>query len=1073
MYSFKKACAMISALAVTAGAMAAFPESSVSQLSAQAVYVSNDFDISYEGWCNAGELTELTADVQNPHGGSRSMLVSNRQTPDDGVSSAKGFYLWGGRKYDYSVFVRHTGSSDENFKVTLSYLLSDEETWETVTVAEKTAAGGEWTKLEGSYKAPEGASEFVVKITTDSTCDFNFDDFNVSGKKYTENTVSAADGGLKDEFANYFRVGNILNGGTVKNSAITSMYLKNFNAIECENETKPDATLVQNGSTDTNVKVSLNSCAAIADFCDKNGLGFRGHTLVWHSQTPQWFFKQGFNANNGWVSQSVMDQRLESYIKNMFAAFKTQYPNLNLYAYDVANECMNDSNGGPRQGGYGNGASPWTQIYGGNGFIEKAFKYARQYAPEGCDLYYNDYNEYMANGKMQAIQSLAKNLYGKGLLDGVGMQSHVPANATGFAGTEDYLKAMDSYLAIGCDVQVTELDISLESGKYSLQDQANKYKAIFSHAVEHNKANKAGQGKVTLVQVWGPNDANSWLKSGSDALLFDKNNQPKAAYNTLINLLPASEWGDGNNPPGSVPAAPPEPDKDGYWFHDTFESGTDSWSARGGCTAESSSASKYQGSKSLSISGRTDAWNGGQKSLSTRIFEPGKEFAFSACFTNTTGADAVEFKLTLQYSDASGETQYDMVAQTSANKGEYVQLYNPNYRIPSGASDLVLVVETTEELCDFFVDEVIGAPAGTVIDGPKSTVVTPTRVKGDIDMDSRITVADMVLMKNGILSGFTGKAAESNADVDNSGTANAEDAVNLQKYLLGVISEFPDNTPPEPEKKPMRTISEYTKVVQANVAMSEPADSKQEKAGVKYGTLENKSYYSSFCKREKKYNVLLPANYSKDKKYPVLYVMHGYWENQDRMIIKGNGTMYTKQIIGNAIAEGAAEDMIVVFPYIYSSQTQNDCSAMDDANNVAYDNFGTVLTTELMPLIEKEYSVATGRENTAITGFSMGGRESLNIGMKYPDRFGYVGAICPAPGASGAWKFASEEAAPSLIFITAGGNDTVVYTTPEGYHNNFTKNSVPHIWHYYQAGYHGDNSIHAHIYNFVRAIFKA
>ena len=126
-----------------------------------------------------------------------------------------------------------------------------------------------------------------------------------------------------------------------------------------------------------------------------------------------------------------------------------------------------------------------------------------------------------------------------------------------------------------------------------------------------------------------------------------------------------------------------------------------------------------------------------------------------------------------------------------------------------------------------------------------------------------------------------------------------------------------------------------------------------------------------------------------------------------------------------------------------------------------------------MPLIEKEYSVATGRENTAITGFSMGGRESLMIGMKHPDLFGYVGAICAAPGATGAFQFASEEAAPSLILLTAGSNDQTVYNTPEGYHNNFTKNNVPHIWHYVNGGYHGDNCIRAHIYNFVRFIFKA
>ncbi|MDE6670914.1 MAG: esterase family protein [Ruminococcus sp.] len=247
----------------------------------------------------------------------------------------------------------------------------------------------------------------------------------------------------------------------------------------------------------------------------------------------------------------------------------------------------------------------------------------------------------------------------------------------------------------------------------------------------------------------------------------------------------------------------------------------------------------------------------------------------------------------------------------------------------------------------------------------------------------------------------------------------------------------------------------------------------RKKSGVKYGTVKSGTYYSTTCNRNKPYNILLPANYSENKKYPVLYVLHGYWENQDRMIIKGNDTMYTKQIIGNAIADGEAEDIIVVFPYVYSSATQENCSAMDDANNEAYDNFINDLIKDLMPHIESTYSVKTGRENTAITGFSMGGRESLLIGMQRSDLFGYVGAICPAPGVTGSFKWNSEKEAPPLLFITAGSNDTVVYSNPENYHNNFTKNNVPHIWHYVNSGDHGDNSIHAHLYNYIRFIFKA
>ena len=170
-----------------------------------------------------------------------------------------------------------------------------------------------------------------------------------------------------------------------------------------------------------------------------------------------------------------------------------------------------------------------------------------------------------------------------------------------------------------------------------------------------------------------------------------------------------AEW----NPPTVV-----EPDADGYWFHDTFESGMNNWSARGGCSAAASSDTKYKGSKSLNLSGRDAAWNGGQKPLSTSIFTPGKSYAFSACFTNLEGSDPTEFKLTLQY-ELDGEAKYDKIAQATAKRGEYVQLYNDNYTIPSGATKLVLVVETTEETCDFYVDEIIAAPAGTKIDGPK------------------------------------------------------------------------------------------------------------------------------------------------------------------------------------------------------------------------------------------------------------------------------------------------------------------------------------------------------------------
>ena len=516
-----------------------------------------------------------------------------------------------------------------------------------------------------------------------------------------------------------------------------------------------------------------------------------------------------------------------------------------------------------------------------------------------------------------------------------------------------------------------------------------------------------------------------------------------------------------------------EPDENGYYFHNTFESGTESWAGRGSASVAVNTNQHYAGSDSLYCSDREANWNGATRAISSNIFKAGEEYSFSANVKCDEGPASQMFYLTLQYENGSGETQYDKIAKVEVPKGEWVQLYNPSYKIPDNAYDMHFYVETAEGTDSFYVDETIGGVAGLDIDGPKPAKIIP----GDINGDEVINSLDMVAARKALTGKeFSSSAAKKAADVNGDGDFTVADALLIQQFILGKISEFPQEEPAKrvEEDKPSNnyTMAEYTKLVETKLANKEPDSSHQERASVKYGTIKSGTYYSTTCKREKPYNILLPANYDSSKKYPVLYVMHGYWENQDRMITKGNSTMYTRQIIGNAIAEGEAEDMIVVFPYIYSSATQKDCSAMDDANNAAYDNFINDLTKDLMPHIEKTYSVKTGRENTAITGFSMGGRESLLIGMKRPDLFSYVGAICPAPGATGSFNWKSGEE-PHLLFITAGSNDEVVYSTPNGYHDSFTKNGVPHVWHYVNGGYHGDNSIHAHLYNFVRAVFKA
>ncbi len=783
---FKKAAAATISLVCCAGMASLMPFTEEKAYAAE--YVHNDFEVNFDGWYGNGDSVRLRAIPGEGFEASRGMRVSGRTSSAEGASSAKGFYLSGGVHYTYSVQVY--SETDENFH--LSLLCIDSETGEetTVELTNMEAKANTWTELSADYTAPENSYEFRLTLTTDSTNDFCFDEVSVtSEEKHNTAAVYAAseNKGLKDEFANYFRVGNILNGTTVQNSSITANILKDYNSIECENEMKPDATLVQSQCSGTNIGVTINNAAAIMDFCVNNGISMRGHVLVWHSQTPTWFFKENFDANGAWVSSSVMDARMESYIKNLFALIEEQYPELDLYAYDVVNEAVSDdanrtaNYGGAREAGDANttsGTSAWVSVYGDNSFVEKAFTYARKYAPEGCKLFYNDYNEYWDH-KRDCIYEMCKGLYEKGLLDGIGMQSHINANYDGFSGVSAYTAALQKFAGIGCEVQITELDISIEGGTYTLDQQAEKYKAVFQAAMDINDGNYAG--KVTAVCMWGPNDANTWIKTENAPLLYDTNNNPKAAYTALISMIPESEWGDGSNV-GTI-----EPDEYGWYFHSTFEGDTDSWQPRGDAAILTSARTAYVGSEALLVMDRTAAWNGVYRTLNPRAFVPGNAYSFSVNAMYFDGDATETFYLKLQYVDANGETQYSTVAEATAIKGEWVQLANTNYLIPSDATNMQLYVETADSTYNFYIDEAIGAVGGTTILGAGSQTI----ILGDINFDGIINAFDLALAKSCYTNGFESTAAQIAADVDQSGKFDATDIQLIQDYLLVRITEFP------------------------------------------------------------------------------------------------------------------------------------------------------------------------------------------------------------------------------------------------------------------------------------------
>ena len=165
---------------------------------------------------------------------------------------------------------------------------------------------------------------------------------------------------------------------------------------------------------------------------------------------------------------------------------------------------------------------------------------------------------------------------------------------------------------------------------------------------------------------------------------------------------------------------------------------------------------------------------------------------------------------------------------------------------------------------------------------------------------------------------------------------------------------------------------------------------------VKYGEYSHGTYYSETCGMTRGYSVLLPADYSTEKKYPVLYLLHGIFG--DEYSFSNDPGNSIREIAGNMAADGLVEETVIVCPNMYAASDPAQKPAFDAESCIPYDNFINDLINDLMPHIESEYSVLSGRENTYLAGFSMGGRETIYITLQRPELFGYVCAISPAPG---------------------------------------------------------------------------
>ncbi len=247
------------------------------------------------------------------------------------------------------------------------------------------------------------------------------------------------------------------------------------------------------------------------------GVKMRGHVLVWHNQTPLWFFKKDFANDNKaeFVDKATMNARLEWYIKSVLTFVRDWERENNdderiVTIWDVVNEAVSDGAG---SGKWLREDSNWFRVYGSEEFIINAFRYANKYAPKEVRLVYNDYNTYQPN-KCAAICNLVDEIrsYKDARIDAVGMQAHVKVDypeLTGGSGSFEY--AVQKFIDKGVDVQVTELDIANGNNKYSPMLLKNLYKQYYELFIRNRKTSE--KNGIMGVTIWGVTDGGTWLNA--------------------------------------------------------------------------------------------------------------------------------------------------------------------------------------------------------------------------------------------------------------------------------------------------------------------------------------------------------------------------------------------------------------------------------------------------------------------------------------------------------------------------------------------------------------------------------
>lgn len=479
----------------------------------------------FNGWSPRGDNVSLEIVSEAAYNGDFSLFTKGRNNDWNGPSINLQDYLIIEEEYNISTWVKiPEGQKENELIMTIEKYDGENNSWDRVAGPIK-VNDNNWIELSGDYTINSGYERFTLYIESpDETLEYYIDDVSITMVSKTKKEVEEDIKSLFGLYENDFLIGTAVEPYQLSGEH-ARLLLKHFNSITAENVMKPQSLQPEEGS------FTFSAADTLVSFAEKNDLQIRGHTLLWHQQSPEWFF---LSSDDGDLTRDELLDRLKIHIQTVVSRYKGK-----IYAWDVVNEVIDPSSRDTN----GMRKNMWYQ-YLGPEYIEKAFEYAYEADPD-AKLFINDYSLVSDSNKREYMYKLVKSLKEKGVpIDGIGMQVHINIYDPRIMEIEE---TIEKFASLGVELHITELDMSVYRQDFESYDKASaeilvrqgyRYKELF----ELFKKYSDNIGNVTF---WGMADDHTWLTShpverNNWPLLFDENLKAKYAYWGLIdpNKLP-------------------------------------------------------------------------------------------------------------------------------------------------------------------------------------------------------------------------------------------------------------------------------------------------------------------------------------------------------------------------------------------------------------------------------------------------------------------------------------------------------------------------------------------------------